>query len=152
MTPQNLINALLGDEPRIISAITSGAGWEIWMQVEFVLLCRERDWQVAREVPYPQGNQRLDFLLSAAFGESSAVELKVESATNAGQQVLQGFQNDVAKLQNYQTEFLVDRYALGLAYSGEAKHAFRNYAGQGNHRTYEVGQAVGVLVQSVPLG
>lgn len=151
MNPQLLINAILGNEPRIVQAITAGAGWEVWMQVEFVLMCRDRQWQVAREVPYPQGNQVLDFLVSANFGERTAVELKVESANNAGRAALRLFQNDVAKLANYNCDMLVDRYALGIAYSDQAKQAFEQYANQTQDCIYEAGQNIAVLCQSVPL-
>lgn len=151
MNAQDLIYAILGDEPRIVQAITAGAGWEVWMQVEFVLMCRDRRWQVAREVPYPQGNQVLDFLLSAAFGERTAVELKVESANNSGRAVLRAFQNDVAKLQNYQIELLVDRYAVGVAYSDQAKQAFSDYVDGNLNCTFGATQDIAVLVQGVPL-
>lgn len=151
MSPEDLIINTLGDEPRIVAAVSAGAGWEVWMQVEFVILCRARGWQVAREIPYPQGNQVLDFLVSANFGERSAIELKVESANNAGRAVLRAFQNDVEKLANFQAELLVDRYALGLGYSDQAKQALAAYADQGDNRTYQAGQTFGVLVESVPL-
>lgn len=151
MDPQYLITAVLGNEPRIVQAITAGAGWEVWMQVEFVLMCRDRQWQVAREVPYPQGNQVLDFLVSAAFGERTAVELKVESANNAGRAALRLFQNDVAKLANYNCDMLVDRYAMGIVYSDQAKQAYNEYSEQTVGAVYQTGQNIGVMIQDVPI-
>lgn len=154
MTPQQLIICVLGDEQRIADAISAGAGWEVWMQVEFVILCRARGWQVAREIPYP-GNTGyiLDFLLGDQQ-QQFPVELKVESATNAGPAVLTAFTNDVAKLASFPANpQSAIGYALGIAYSSVAKNAFQNYAAQGQNqnRLYQAGQSIGVLVETVTL-
>lgn len=152
MTPQQLIICVLGDELRIAEAVSAGAGWEVWMQVEFVILCRARGWQVAREVPYGgNSNSILDFLLGDQQ-QGYATEMKVESATNSGAAVLGAFTNDVAKLAGYPAnQQVATGYALGIAYSSTAKNAFQNYAGQNQNRIYQAGQAIGVLVETVPL-
>lgn len=149
MTPDDIIIVVLGDEQRIVDAVTAGAGWEIWMQVEFVLLARARDWRVAREIPYPNGGYILDFLLGD-WQQRYAVELKVESATNAGKAVLKGFLADVEKLRVYHTDELAGRYALGIAYSDEANKAMEAYAGDDLNRVYKRVKYIGVLVESVP--
>jgi hypothetical protein len=62
MTNQNLLALILGDEVRITQAITTGAAWEVWMQVELVVLLLQAGLQAARELPYPPPNStwRLD--------------------------------------------------------------------------------------------
>lgn len=152
MTPQDIITVVLGDELRIVDAISAGAGWEVWMQVEFVILCRQRGWQVAREIPYP-GNSgyKLDFLLGDQQ-QQFPVEMKVESATNAGAAVLTAFRNDVDKLDTYPADAQTTTgYVLGLAYSSAGRNALQTYAGQGQNRLYQMGQSIGVLVESVTL-
>ena len=150
---ETLVVLILGDEARIIEAVSAGSGWEVWMQVEFVLLCRANGWSVAREVPYGGGSKFiLDFLLSQ-LQRRYAVELKVESARNAGKAVLQGFTADVQKLSSYQADELVGRYAVGIAYSDEANRSFSTYAAESpGTRGYKRLKCLGVLIESVPLG
>jgi hypothetical protein len=65
------------------------------MQVELIILLRNQGIQAAREVPYPMNpNWSLDALAQDNQGQY-AIELKVESATNAGVQLLQSAQQDV---------------------------------------------------------
>ena len=150
MTPQDLIIALLGDEPRIAEAVSAGAGWEIWMQVEFVLLARARGWGVARETPYPDSSAVLDFILME-WEQRYAVELKVESATNSGRAVVKAFIGDVVKLRGYKVPRLAARYAVGIGYSDQAAHAMEEYAKAGDNRAYGRGRAIAVLVETVPM-
>lgn len=152
MTPQDLVYVILGDEPRIVGAVSSGAGWEIWMQVEFAIECRRRDWQVAREIPYGNSGYVLDFLLRDQQG-GYAVEMKVESATNAGVAVLPAFKRDVEKLATYPGSQQVNGgYALAIAYSDKANGVLSDYAGQDQqNRLYAKGGTIGVLVQLVAL-
>lgn len=154
MTPQDIINIVLGNEPRIVDAISAGAGWEVWLQVEFVIECRARNWQVARELSYPgPSNYILDFLVAEPGGARFPIELKVESATNAGAAVITGFQNDVQKLLTYPSDpQTATGYALGVAYSGAAKNAMQNYVGQAPNRLYAAGPiAIGVLIETITL-
>lgn len=154
MTPQDIFNIVIGNEPRIVEAVTAGAGWEIWMQVAFTIQCRDRNWQVARELSYPgPSNYILDFLVAEPGGARFPIELKVESATNAGTAVMTGFQNDVQKLQTYPSDLqTATGYALGIAYSATAKTAMQNYVGQGANRLYAPGAlAIGVLIETVTL-
>jgi hypothetical protein len=148
---ETLIVLILGDEARIVEAISAGAGYEVWMQVEFVLLCRANEWSVAREVPYGNGTKLiLDFLLGR-WQQRYAVELKVESARNAGKGVLLEFVKDVEKLALYHIDELAGRYAVAIAYSDEANKRFAMYVTEGPNRSYKRLGAIGVLVENVPV-
>ena len=108
-TAQLLANLFLSRENRIIDAITTGAGWEIWLQVEFILWTRETigqyNWSAAREVPYPNSNEKLDFALQRG-NKYYGLELKAESANQwqggiASSTFWTGMQADVKKLYGY---------------------------------------------------
>ncbi len=85
MNNVQLQNLILNDSERIAAAISTGAAWEIWMQVELVLILRAAGVQAAREVPYPPPNERLSLDVLAQDNDGRyAIELKVESANNSG--------------------------------------------------------------------
>ena len=147
MQGQDIVDMLLADEPRIATAISSGAGWEIWMQVEFFILSMAKAWSVARELPYPAPSaQKLDFGLQDNK-VNFAVELKVESATTAGAGFLPSFRADLVKIAAYTGVPAGNRFVVGIAYSGAAKAASAAVAGAGV--TYKAGTSIGVLVQKV---
>ena len=64
-TAQMLALLFLAHEQRIVEAITTGAGWEIWLQVEFILWTRESskqfDWSAARVLSYSGSSEKHDF-------------------------------------------------------------------------------------------
>jgi hypothetical protein len=124
MTNHDLINLIYGDGPRIVEAISTGAGWEIWMQVELGLILRAAGKQVAREVPYPPptANYILDLLAGDPAG-TYAIELKVESATNAGAAIVPSINRDRTKLLNYPPQVPGARWVVGIAYSFAATQA-----------------------------
>ncbi len=109
MTNQELLTLILSDNQAITLAISTGAQWEIWMQAEFEILCRKIGWEIARKVryPYPHQGSKLDFLVKDNQGQY-AIELKVESATNAGQIAGQSIpisiENDKSKIQHYRQQ------------------------------------------------
>jgi hypothetical protein len=152
MTNQNLLNHIINDAADIAVAITTGAAWEIWMQVELVILLRQAGLQVAREVPYPAPNQnwRLDALVQDNLGRY-AIELKVESANNAGAAVLPSIQHDINKIGNY-TDPHRFRWVLGIAYSQVARNALSQFANNpANNAIYfaDQGHDIGVIVVTV---
>lgn len=131
MTANDLLGLILGDSQRIAAAITTGAGWEIWMQVELALLFRETGFQAAREVPYPPpvDSLRLDLLVQdPGDGSRYAIEMKVESATNSGLTIIAGLENDLVKIGRYNVEGLTEKWVVGVAYSAVAKERFRDLA------------------------
>lgn len=136
MTNLDLLELILGDTARITTAITTGAQWEVWMQVELAILLKNASMQVAREVPYPRpyDSMILDVLAQDSLGARSAIELKAESATNAGfaggQPIMTALQADAAKVKNYAVESLAARWAVCVAYSASAKGKFADYAAQ----------------------
>jgi hypothetical protein len=64
-TAETLAKLLISHEGRITDAISTGAQWEIWLQVEFLLWIRDEgsarreDWSAARELPYPKGKKEI---------------------------------------------------------------------------------------------
>lgn len=151
MTNQDMINLILGDSARVTTAISTGAAWEIWMQVELIILLRQASIGAAREVPYPSPYDRLslDTLAQDSKGGRYAIELKVESANNAGT-FLYSVSKDVAKLQFYQAPNLTARWVVAMAYSSPAKTSLQNYANvQKNNALYGTNGAIGVLVIAV---
>ena len=151
MTNSDLQNLILGDAQRIAEAIATGAGWEIWMQVELTLRLRAAGVQAAREVPYPPpyGNLTLDIIAQDTFG-LYAIELKVESATNAGAAIIRGINEDRAKISHYPPPNPGARWVVGIAYSFAALQALYEFAADGrNMAIFAVAHSVGVLVATV---
>lgn len=151
MNNQNLAYMILNDSARITQAITTGAAWEIWMQVELILLFRQAGIQAAREVPYPPPNVnwRLDALAQDNDGRY-AIELKVESANNAGAAVLASTQQDMNKIVHYPAPNPGSRWVVAIGYSANARHALQGYANDpNNHSIYHEQNSIGVLVTTV---
>jgi hypothetical protein len=123
MTNHDLVNLIYGDGPRIVDAISTGAGWEIWMQVELALILRAAGLQAAREVPYSTGSSYLLDVIARDGAGTYAMELKVESATNAGAAIVAGINRDRAKLLSYPPQVPGARWAVGIAYSAAATQA-----------------------------
>jgi hypothetical protein len=146
MIAQDIINLILRDAPRISGAIETGAAWEIWMQVELLLLLRQAGVHTARELPYPNNKQKLDFLATDGQG-SYAIELKVESATKA-----KGFmgllEEDIKKIAGYPQQKPGYRWVVGICYSVKARDDAKKY---GTHPAvvYGESQSIGVIIVSV---
>ncbi|HEX4952294.1 MAG TPA: hypothetical protein VF017_02710 [Thermoanaerobaculia bacterium] len=120
ITAHEVLGFILGDAPRIATAISTGAGWEVWMQVELACLFRARGLGVAREVPYPSPHQRLhlDLTVQDKEGLIYAFEMKVESAQHATPSaMLAGIGADVEKIKLFDVDYLEARNVIGIAYS-----------------------------------
>jgi hypothetical protein len=115
---------IFGDSARIVEAISTGAGWEIWMQVELALILRAGGLQAAREIPYPppNGGLRLDVLAQDNAG-AYAIEMKVESATKAGAAIVNAINADRIKIANYPQPNPGARWVVGIGYSNVAVQA-----------------------------
>ncbi|MBD2629256.1 hypothetical protein [Trichormus variabilis] len=150
MNNMDLSRYILAETGRITQAITTGAAWEIWMQVELIILLRNQRIQAAREVPYPMNpNLSLDALAQDNHGKY-AIELKVESATNAGVQLLQSAQQDVNKIRNYPAPHPGTRWVVAIGYSADARNALQIFANVvGNNAIYNMAQNIGVMVVTV---
>ena len=131
MTANDLLGLILVDSQRIATAVSTGAQWEIWMQVELALLFRDVGFEVAREVPYPPpvDSLRLDLLVQDPGSSSRcAIEMKVESATNSGVRIIADLETDLVKIGRYNVEGLAEKWVVGVAYSAVAKEKFQNHA------------------------
>jgi len=115
------------DQERIKDAISTGAQWEVWMQSEMGVLFVGQGMQAARELRYPRphDNLSLDLLVRQKNGNAVAIELKAESATNAGQAggrpIKAALEADWAKIGQYDCQGLMARWVATIAYSAEAK-------------------------------
>lgn len=151
MTNNDMSNLILADDARIVEAIATGAAWEIWMQVELCILIRQSGRQAAREVPYPPPNQaqRLDTLAQDGQGQY-AIELKVESAHNAGANIMNGVHQDIVKIANYPAPNPGERWVIGIGYSAHARNALQLFANAPlNHAIYNEQGGIGVLIVDV---
>jgi hypothetical protein len=151
MTNAQLQALIFGDAVRIVEAISTGAAWEIWMQVELVLILRAANVQAAREVPYPPPNQQLtlDVIAQDAVGRY-AIELKVESATNAGGAIIGSINADRAKLLYYPQPNPGARWVVGIGYSAAAVQAMNVFANNpANNTIFAYGNNIGVLIATV---
>lgn len=152
MTATDLMNLILGDAARISTAISTGAQWEIWMQVELAVLFRGAGVMPTREAPYPEPHDalRLDLLATEKGGARYAIEMKVESATNSGRAIRAGLQKDTLKIAAYDVEDLAARWVVGVGYSGDAKAVFREIEMQDQSKSVTAeSSGVGVLVMTV---
>lgn len=153
MKNTQLSQLILNDHARIEAAIATGAAWEIWFQVEFlILLLRQPHMSAAREVPYPPPNEKLRLDVLARQGvDEYAIELKVESATNAGRKLLEEIDKDILKLKKYTNQTVEARWAVGLGYSNEAKLELAEYARTHDTTTiYQHAGAIGCMIVTVP--
>lgn len=151
MNNVNLQNLILGDANRIAAAITTGAAWEIWMQVELVLILRAAGVQAAREVPYPPPNQQLSLDVYAQDNAGRyAIELKVESANNSGAGIMNGINQDRQKLLLFPPQNPGARWVVGIGYSVAALNAMAQFAANpANAAIFAVNLGVGVLIAAV---
>lgn len=148
MTNNNLVAFVLANTGRIAAAISTGAAWEIWMQVELILMLRQNQLQAAREVPYPGTNNYLDAMAADSQG-SYAIELKVESATNSGRALFNAVLADRTKIATYNAANTT-RWVLSIAYSIDAKNALRTFAANiANNAIYAEANSLGILVATV---
>ena len=145
-----LRNLITNDSARIVQAISTGAGWEVWMQVELVLILRANGVQAAREVPYPPPSAfSLDVIAQDAAG-TYAIELKVESANNAGALMINGINADRVKIAQYPAQNPGARWVVGLCYSNAAVQALVAFANFGaNNAIFNYAGNIGVLVATV---
>jgi len=150
MDAQDLARWVLADEPRIVAAIATGAQWEIWMQVELAIVLSGNGIQIAREAPYVPATvpvTRLDCL--ASDGRTRfPIEMKVESATNAGRALLAAILQDRAKLAGYvDPTVTLTRWVIGIAYSDVAKQGLAQLAADPAYRAVAVdGRTIRLLV------
>jgi len=151
MNNHGLSNVILQDSWRISEAIATGAAWEIWMQVELVLLLRQAGIQAAREVAYPVPNQNLSLDVIAQDKQGRyAIELKVESANNAGAAVLSAARQDMVKVANYPVQNPGVRWVVAVGYSPAARNALQGFANNlANNSIYNLQNGIGVLIATV---
>jgi len=150
MTNVDLKNFILTDEARIVTAISSGSAWEIWMQVELWMILFNQKLQVARETPYPApyGALHTDLFARDNAGQY-VIELKVESATNAAITLMGTITTDMNKISVYVPNPGI-RWVVGIAYSDLGKSKMQAFAAvPANRAIYAVGQTIGVLIVTV---
>jgi len=127
MNEKDLVNLVLGDHERIATAVSAGAAWEIWMQVELLMLLQAQRVQCAREVPYPSSAQKAD-ILASHNGVNYVIELKVESATNAGPGIAVAVSADIQKLKRGRWPTGYALWVCAIAYSVTGREALKKLA------------------------
>jgi hypothetical protein len=153
MNAQNLAGAILGDEQRIVGAIQTGAQWEVWMQVELAILLMSNGVQCAREAPYVPATFPATHLDCLAWDGQTRfpIEMKVESATNAGRALIAAVLKDQVKLRGYVDPTVpLTRWVLSIAYSGVAKAALGQMAADPTYNAAAFdGQTIRLLIMTV---
>jgi len=155
MRNTELSHIILSKHSHIETAISTGAAWEVWFQVEFLMLLRAARLECSREAPYPSPNGALHLdVLARQGGEIYAIEVKVESATNAGNKLLAETRKDIEKIAKYtgpvDTEPVEARWVVALAYSDEAKHSLRGFTEENSgHAIYHEAGSIGCMIFSV---
>jgi hypothetical protein len=127
---EDLAGLFLAHNERICDAISTGAGWEVWMQVELVLLFRSQEFQAAREIFYSKKGRdepRLDVLARDRDG-AYAIELKVESANNSGS-IMDSVVQDMDKIKGFTftSDFPITRWVVAIAYSVKGKRELADF-------------------------
>lgn len=151
MLNTDLSNIILAHNADIASAISTGALWQIWLQIELMKWLKDAGMQDAREIPYPKPNEALSLDLGVRDigGSTYAIELNVESAKNAGKQVLTNALKDVEKIEDY-TRPGWTRWVLAVCYSAEANKALSQYAATpANNAIYNSEATIGCLIITV---
>ena len=133
MTADELFIFFKSKAPQIVNAISTGAGWEIWLQVELILAVRAagQGYSGAREVPYPSpwDRSRLDITIGHNQ-EYYAIEMKVESATKT-KPFMDRILKDVAKIAYYEvkgSDVKLSKYVVGIGFSIAAKAQMKVYS------------------------
>ncbi|MFC1222726.1 hypothetical protein ACFE6N_02895 [Pedobacter sp. BG31] len=156
MTADELFNFFKLKAPQTVNAISTGAGWEIWLQTELILALRDANqgYSGARELPYPSPweKSRLDIGIGHNQ-EYYAIEMKVESATKT-KPFLNRILKDVTKIGYYAvqgSEVKLSKYVVGIGFSVAAKAQMKQYsvdnAGQAG---YCEQNGLGILLILVP--
>lgn len=161
MKPDEFMNLIFDynngrNKARIIDAISSGAGWEVWLQVELLLLFRELGRPATREISYPSPHTNWKLDLSLTINQAYyAIELKVESATNTSSKILYDLQADIDKIQNFHVNDITTdaelkgRWVIAFAYSIAGRRLLSDFANQLNATYREEENAFGVIIVSV---
>ena len=162
MEPSDFAGAILRGEQSMVEAISTGAQWEVWLQVELLRVwMKGGNGAGAREVQYPAPLTRYHADLVLSDHDSLyVIELKVEGGGNrrgggAGNATafFQAMNNDVIKLQSFQSgpvgmgDRKLVKWAVGIAYSTQVKEAATTW--QSQKVLYQSGSTIGVVVVSV---
>ncbi|PYS51618.1 MAG: hypothetical protein DMF68_03780 [Acidobacteria bacterium] len=141
-----LLELILSNHEDISQAIQTGAAWEIWKQVQLSIKLRQRGLAVVREASYGDGTS-LDLLVRDANATTVAIELKVESATNAGRKLATDVRNDLSKINNYGAVAVNEKWVVGIGYSSAARSALSDISnGMGGIVEYGERGGIGVVV------
>ncbi len=156
MTADELLNFFKSKAPQTVNAISTGAGWEIWLQTELILALRDANlgYSGARELPYPSpwSKSRLDIGIGHNQ-EYYAIEMKVESAFKA-KPFLSRILKDVTKIGYYSiqgSQVKLTKYVVGIAYGVAAKAQMKQYSVDNAGQTgYCEQNGLGILLILVP--
>ncbi len=154
MNASDLTDLILNLSDRIVRAVTTGADWEIWLQVEIALALEEKGITVTREVKYPSNfNWQLDFLVGVGL-DLCAIELKVQSALGRALELWSGIDSDLTKLDNFNLQNMkINKWAVGVAHNKEGQEALEQITkmlpSMNRQCSYRASGTVGVIVVEI---
>jgi hypothetical protein len=125
MQAHDLLRLLHQHEAEIVKMIQSGAGWEIALQAALWNWVIELGgFSAGRELPYGAAagdRRRLDLGIGDGGGGRAAVELKVESAAEAGKGLAAAMNADLAKIRDYAAA--PNKWVVVIAYTSKSAQA-----------------------------
>lgn len=147
MEPSDLIDLILQHEHDWIEAISTGAGWELWGQVEVSKYLLRRYGVMGREVPYSGSTKSVDIAVQIAK-QNYFIEMKVESARNsgtfAGESLLKAVGDDLAKIRQFEGQGHI--WVLVIAYSIASKSELLEMSSDAPTFLYKTGKVLGIAV------
>ncbi len=127
MKEKEFLNLVLQLAEQFTMGVNSGAQWEIYAQVVICGKIMSTFGVQGRELNYPGSKESVDIAF-ALQGIPYLIELKVESATNAGQfagrALTTAMSDDMNKLKSFDMEN-AKRWMLCIAYSASSKEKLK---------------------------
>jgi hypothetical protein len=134
MNERDFLNAVLQCVGMFSSAVSTGAQWEIAAQVFISMKLMEGYGVMGREIKYPNSNKKAVDLAFQYNQVNYAVEIKVESANEAGKfagvSLKSALAEDSEKLKTFNLPGAV-KWVVCVAYSSKSKTKLRTLHTQG---------------------
>ena len=134
MNERDFLNAVLQCVRMFSSAVSTGAQWEVAAQVFISMKLMEGYGVMGREIKYPNSNKKAVDLAFQYKEVNYAVEIKVESANDAGKfagvSLQSALSEDAEKLKNFNMPGAV-KWVVCVAYSSASKAKLRTMYTEG---------------------
>lgn len=134
MNEKDFLNVVLQASNLYVSAISTGAQWEVAAQVFIAMKLQQGYGVMGREIKYPDSNKKAVDIAFQYNQINYAVELKVESANEAGKfagvSLKSALSEDAEKIKNFNLPG-AKKWVVCIAYSSTSKAKLRKMFTQG---------------------